>query len=88
MIDFIKKTNIEKGWSGDQKYHVMDECGKDYLLRISAPETYDAKLGEFNMMKRIAELGIPMCINCLSAKGIDGVMKPVGAFRFLLINLW
>ena len=29
-----------------------------------------------------------ICINCLSAKGIDGVMKPVGAFRFLLIKLW
>lgn len=61
MRDFISKEKIEKGWSGDLKYHVTDENGTHYLLRISGDDTYDAKLGEFNMMKKLEDLGIPMC---------------------------
>lgn len=62
MRDFISKKKIEKGWSGDKKYHVTDEDGTHYLLRISGDDTYDAKLGEFNMMKKLEGLGIPMCL--------------------------
>ena len=61
MRDFITKEKIEKGWSGDLKYHVVDPSGTHYLLRISGVETYDSKLGEFNMMKMLEGLGIPMC---------------------------
>ena len=61
MKNFVSKEVIEKGWSGDKKYHVTDENGTHYLLRISGDDTYDAKLGEFNMMKKMEDLGIPMC---------------------------
>lgn len=58
---FTTKEQIQKGWSGDQKYHVTDAEGKSYLLRISPKEQYDQKKSEFNHMKDIAAMGIPMC---------------------------
>jgi len=61
MRKFISKIKIEKGWSSDIKYHVTDENGTDYLLRISANETFAEKSDEFNMMKRLEKLGVPMC---------------------------
>jgi len=62
MNRFIIKTKIEKGWSGDSKYHVVDQSGKHYLLRVSSADTYDSKLSEFNMMKQMEALNIPMCL--------------------------
>ncbi len=73
MIRVVNKTKIEKGWSGDQKYHVIDHNGNHYLLRISEPSTYDSKLGEFNMMKIIESLGIPMCLPIEFGKCDEGV---------------
>ena len=61
MRKFISKIKIEKGWSSDVKYHVTDENGTDYLLRISANETFAEKSDEFNMMKRLDKLGVLMC---------------------------
>lgn len=61
MRKFISKIKIEKGWSSDIKYHVTDENGTDYLLRISANETFAEKSDEFKMMKRLDKLGVPMC---------------------------
>ncbi len=60
-MNFIKKEPINKGWSGDKKYCVTDEHGVRYFLRVSDITQYDAKLSEFNMMKQVASLGIPMC---------------------------
>ena len=61
MMIFIKKEQINKGWSGDVKYCVTDANGKKYLLRISPIEQYERKKIEHEYMMRIAELGIPMC---------------------------
>lgn len=61
MRKFISKIKIEKGWSSDIKYHVTDENGTDYLLRLSSNETFAEKSDEFNMMKRLDKLGVPMC---------------------------
>lgn len=58
---FAKKEPILKGWSGDRKYCVTDEAGTRYLLRVSDISQYEAKRSEFEMMKRVASLGIPMC---------------------------
>ncbi len=62
MIKFTKKQQINKGWSSDKKYCVTDENGVRYLLRVSDAAEYDRKLAEFNMMKRLAALGVPMCL--------------------------
>ena len=60
-MQFVTKEPINKGWSSDRKYRVTDENGTPYLLRISDISQYNAKLHEFNMMKQVAALGVPMC---------------------------
>ncbi len=59
---FVKKEPINKGWSKDKKYRVTDGDGTRYLLRISDRTQYDAKQSEFNRMKKVASLGVPMCL--------------------------
>lgn len=61
MRNFMVKERIEKGWSGDRKYCVTGEDGVRYLLRISDPSQYEAKRSEFQKMKQVAALGVPMC---------------------------
>lgn len=58
----VSRTPIEKGWSGDQKYCVVSASGETYLLRISPVERMDRKKAEYERMKQVAELGIPMCL--------------------------
>ncbi len=60
-MNFITKELITKGWSSDRKYCVTDKLGTKYLLRISDSALHDKKLAEFNMMKQVASLGVPMC---------------------------
>lgn len=61
LADFTEVKQINKGWSGDQKYCVTDKNGQKYLYRISPMEQYDRKKAEFECMKKVAALGIPMC---------------------------
>ncbi len=61
-MEFVTKTPINKGWSDDRKYCVTDEDGKKYLLRVSDISTFNEKKLEFDMMKRVASLGVPMCL--------------------------
>lgn len=61
MMKFVKRKPINKGWSNDKKYCVTDENGMQYLLRISDKSEYESKKKEFEMMQKLAELGIPMC---------------------------
>lgn len=61
MLDIISKEPINKGWSSDKKYCITDKSGTRYLLRISDIAQYDVKQSEFNMMKHVADLGVPMC---------------------------
>lgn len=60
-MNFISKCPINKGWSGDKKYCVTDENGRQYLLRVSDAAQYDTKKSEFNMMKQVVDLSVPMC---------------------------
>ena len=60
-MNFVTKEPINKGWSKDKKYCVTDENGNRYLLRVSDISEYDKKLSEFNMMKQVSALGVPMC---------------------------
>ena len=60
-MNFIEIEPIHKGWSSDKKYRVVDENGRSYLLRVSDIAQYDTKRAEFDMMKKVASLGVPMC---------------------------
>lgn len=60
-MNFVTKEPINKGWSSDKKYCVTDENGTRYLLRVSDIAQYDTKQSEFNMMKQVSALGVPMC---------------------------
>lgn len=57
----VKRENVDKGWSGDKKYHVFTENGEEYLLRISPTERLQRKRREYERMEAVAALGIPMC---------------------------
>ncbi len=61
MISIREKTPIDKGWSADKKYKIIDESGTPYLLRISPPEQAARKKAQFEMMQKVAALGVPMC---------------------------
>lgn len=58
----VNRTPVDKGWSGDKKYCVTTTDGEKYLLRISTMERLDRKKREFEKMKEVAALGIPMCL--------------------------
>ncbi|MCL2427535.1 MAG: phosphotransferase [Oscillospiraceae bacterium] len=58
---FVTVEPIEKGWSGDKKYCVVDAIGTKYLLRITPIERYEARKSLYAMLEQVAELGIPMC---------------------------
>ena len=56
----ISRQAVDKGWSGDQKYHIRTNNG-EYLLRVSPAEKATRREAEFLRMKALAALGIPMC---------------------------
>lgn len=58
----VSRTPIEKGWSGDQKYRVVTASGETYLLRISSVERMERRKAEYERMKQVADLDIPMCL--------------------------
>jgi aminoglycoside phosphotransferase (APT) family kinase protein len=60
-MQLVTKEPINKGWSSDKKYCVTDETGTKYLLRISDFSHEEKKRAEFDMMMRVAALGVPMC---------------------------
>lgn len=60
-MNITSKEPILKGWSDDRKYRVTDENGEPFLLRVSDLSQRDTKIAEFEMMQRVASLGIPMC---------------------------
>lgn len=57
---FKKIDPITKGWSSDQKYYIETVTNERWLLRIADISQYDHKKHEFEMMKRLAESGVPM----------------------------
>ena len=72
-MKIVTKELIQKGWSNDKKYCATDENGTRYLYRVSDISEYDKKSAEFNMMKRIAALGVPMCKPIVFGVCDDGV---------------
>ncbi len=72
-MKIITKTEIHKGWSGDKKYCVTDESGKKYLLRVSPSEQLERKKTEFEMMRKVASLDVPMCVPIEFGENSEGV---------------
>lgn len=70
---FVTKEPILKGWSGDQKYHVTDENGGQFLLRISDATQAEKEIEKFEMVKRVASLGVPMCRPVEISASAEGV---------------
>ena len=58
----IHRQSIDKGWSGDQKYCAVTADGQKYLLRISSIDRLERKHREYEKMREVAALGIPMCL--------------------------
>ena len=57
---FVKVEEINKGWSNDKKYYVETRDQERLLLRISAVSEYDEKKKEFEIMKKLATVGVNM----------------------------
>lgn len=57
---FVKIEPVTKGWSGDKKYYIETTHGKRLLLRVAEIAQYDRKKTEFEMMGKVAALGVPM----------------------------
>jgi len=72
-MEFVKKTLIDKGWSGDKKYMAVTSGGEKYLYRVSGKETYDVKKAEFEMMKKLADLNLPISNSLEFGENEDGV---------------
>ena len=51
---------IKKGWSSDRKYVVQTRDDERFLLRTSSIEEYDHKKKEYNYMKKLVSLGVPI----------------------------
>ena len=58
----ISRTPIDKGWSGDRKCCAVTADGQRYLLRISSIDRLERKCREYEKMREVAQLGIPMCL--------------------------
>lgn len=61
LTDFVEVNKIEKGWSNEKKYKVVDKSGQTYMLRISPTEHYEYKKAEYENMEMVSAIGIPMC---------------------------
>lgn len=70
---FTSCEPISKGWSGDRKYCVTDASGLRFLLRVSPAEQVERKKKQYDLMCRVAELGIPMCAPVAFGVSGDGV---------------
>jgi len=53
-------TPVEKGWSSDKKYRIVDMEGRAFLLRTSAFEESQRKAEEFRMMIEFAKTNVNM----------------------------
>ena len=58
--EIIRREAVDKGWSGDRKYHIWT-TDREYLLRVSPVEKAARREGEFRRMEAVSALGVPMC---------------------------
>ena len=60
----IHREPINKGWSGDKKYCIITESKQKYLLRISPIEKAERRKAEYEKMREVFSLGVPMAEPC------------------------
>ena len=60
-MNFLTKEPIIKGLSNDKKYCIIDKIVTQFLLSFSVLAEHDKKQSEFNMIKQVSALGVPMC---------------------------
>ena len=72
LSGFDKTEKINKGMAGDDKYRCRRGV-EEYLLRIADGEDYDEKKKEFNHLRRLSEVGLPVpkCVELM--KNNDGL---------------
>ncbi len=51
---------VDKGWSGETKYKIEAKNGDKYLIRLAPIEQAERKIEEFNYLKRLEGINIPM----------------------------
>jgi serine/threonine-protein kinase len=57
---FEKIQPINKGMSADEKYYIEDTDGKHFLLRVADSSEYNQKKAEYEIIKNMNSLGVPM----------------------------
>lgn len=57
---FLSWEPLDKGWSSEQKYRIQTQGGTDLLLRVSECADYARKKMEYDMLLRMATLGISL----------------------------
>jgi len=57
---FTKIEPINKGWSNDKKYYIEAADNRRLLLRVADISEYERKKAEFEMVKKVAALDVPM----------------------------
>lgn len=61
LYNTFKKINpINKGMSGDKKYYIEDDDGKHFLLRVAESSEYEQKKVEFELIKNMNSLVVPI----------------------------
>lgn len=56
--EVVEKLN--KGWSGDDKYILKNPSGEKYLLRLSPMTRFEQRKGQYDLLKRLNPLDIPL----------------------------
>ena len=57
---FTKIKLLNKGWSSDKKFYIETADGQRLLLRVADIAEYGRKKAEYEMMQKVAALGVPM----------------------------
>lgn len=65
----VSTKEIKKGWSTDRKYYIRSNNGPDLLLRTSPIAEYTRKAMEFDYMKELFLMGLPVS-EPLDIKGV------------------
>jgi serine/threonine-protein kinase len=72
---FVKIEPVNKGLSDDQKFHIETADGENLLLRVSDLSKYERKRAEYDVIRPLSALYIPMsrpvdCGSCNNGKSV------------------
>lgn len=59
--NLVSREPIDRGWSADRKFKVMDDAGRAYFLRISPLAQYEKRKLQFSHMEQVRALGVRVC---------------------------